>query len=155
MLDTTLCYIVHNGKFLMLHRIKKAVDVNKDKWVGIGGKFLPGETPEECARREIMEETGLTVDRMDYRGTVDFRCPGWPEERMHLFWIEKFSGTLKDCDEGVLEWIDQDQIDALPQWEGDRIFFRLLMEKAPFFHLNLDYEGDTLISAVLNGKKIK
>ncbi len=155
MLDTTLCYIVRDGKFLMLHRIKKKVDVNKDKWVGIGGKFLPGETPEECARREILEETGLSVGAMDYRGTVDFRCPGWPEERMHLFWIEEFSGTLKDCNEGVLEWIDQDQMDALPQWEGDRIFFRLLMEKAPFFHLKLDYEGDTLISAVLNGNKIK
>lgn len=155
MLDTTLCYIVRDGKFLMLHRIKKAVDVNKDKWVGIGGKFLPGETPEACARREILEETGLSVGAIDYRGTVDFRCPGWPEERMHLFWIEDFSGTLKDCDEGVLEWIDQDQMDALPQWEGDRIFFRLLMEKAPFFHLALDYEGDTLVSAVLNGTKIK
>lgn len=155
MLDTTLCYIVREGKFLMLHRIKKQVDVNKDKWVGIGGKFLPGETPEACARREILEETGLSVGAIDYRGTVDFRCPGWPEERMHLFWIEDFSGTLKDCDEGVLEWIDQDQMDALPQWEGDRIFFRLLMEKAPFFHLALDYEGDTLVSAVLNGTKIK
>ncbi len=155
MLHTTLCYLYREGKFLMLHRIKKEVDVNKDKWVGIGGKFLPDETPEHCARREILEETGLTVGALDYRGTVDFRCPGWPEERMHLFWTEDFQGELKPCDEGVLEWISQEKMEALPQWEGDRIFYQLLLEKAPFFHLSLDYRGEALVSAVLNGKKIK
>ena len=155
MLHTTLCYLVKDQKYLMLHRIKKQVDMNKDKWIGIGGKFLAGETPEECARREIREETGLIPLEMEYRGTVDFRCPGWPEERMHLFLVREFEGTLKECDEGVLEWISEEKMDALPQWEGDRIFFRLLKEKAPFFHLSLDYQGENLVSAVLNGEKIK
>lgn len=155
MLETTLCYLVQDEKYLMLHRIKKKVDVNKDKWIGIGGKFLPGETPEECARREIQEETGLQALSMEYRGTVDFRCTGWPEERMHLFWVDQFQGTLLECEEGELEWISEEKMDSLPQWEGDRIFFQLLKEKAPFFRMSLDYEGDRLIKAILNGKQIR
>ena len=145
MIETTLCYLEKDGAYLMLHRVKKERDVNKDKWIGVGGKSEAGETPHQCACREIWEETGLTAENLEYRGIVDFRCTGWPEERMHLFWSETFSGELKDCDEGTLEWIPKEQVYHLPLWEGDKIFLRLLEECAPFFHLDLTYEGDRLI----------
>ena len=146
MMETSLCYLEQDDCYLLLHRIKKEKDVNKDKWIGIGGKFLEGESPEECARREILEETGLNAKNLEYRGMVDFSCSGWPDERMHLFWTNSFGGDLKDCDEGALEWVPKAKMDALPQWEGDRIFLRLLEERAPFFHLELIYEGDRLVS---------
>ena len=145
MIETTLCYIEQDGCYLLLHRIKKKNDVNQDKWIGIGGKFMEGETPEECARREILEETGLSVDALEYRGVVDFYSDQWSDERMHLFWTDSFEGNLRDCDEGVLEWVEKSRMDALPQWEGDRIFLKLLKENAPFFHLELFYEGDRLV----------
>ena len=146
MMETSLCYLEQKDCYLLLHRIKKEKDVNKDKWIGIGGKFLEGESPEECARREILEETGLNAKNLEYRGMVDFSCTGWPDERMHLFWTNSFEGDLKDCDEGALEWVPKAKMDALPQWEGDRIFLKLLEERAPFFHLELIYEGDRLVS---------
>ena len=149
MKETTLCYLEQNGCYLMLHRIKKEKDVNKDKWIGVGGHLEEGETPEACARREIWEETGLTVHTVEYCGIVDFHCVGWPEERMHLFWSDSFSGTPKECDEGTLEWVPISQMDSLPQWEGDRLFLKLLQEKAPFFHLDLQYEGDKLVKHTL------
>ncbi|PWM38751.1 MAG: DNA mismatch repair protein MutT [Clostridiales bacterium] len=155
MIDTSLCYLEKNGCYLMLHRIKKEKDVNRDKWIGVGGKFLPGETPEECARRETLEETGLLLEAPEYRGVVDFHCKGWPSERMHLFWADRFSGKLRDCEEGILEWVPVAAVAALPQWEGDKIFLKLLEERAPFFSLILTYEGDRLLSAVLNGEKIR
>lgn len=145
MIETTLCYLEKDGCYLMLHRIKKEQDVNKDKWIGVGGKFLPGETPLQCACREILEETGLTVTAPEHRGIVDFTCTGWPDERMHLFWADRFSGTLKECEEGVLEWVPIEQVHQLPQWEGDRIFLKKLQESASFFHLKLSYEGDKLM----------
>lgn len=149
MIETTLCYLEQEGCYLMLHRIKKEKDVNKDKWIGVGGKLEPGETPEQCARREILEETGLTAGKLEYRGIVDFSCTGWPDERMHLYWCGCFSGTLKECDEGELEWVPIPRVQQLPQWEGDRIFLKLLAERAPFFHLSLKYEGDRLIEKKL------
>lgn len=154
MIETTLCYLEKDGAYLMLHRIKKEKDVNKDKWIGVGGKLEPGETSEQCARREILEETGLTAEALEYRGIVDFHCTGWPEERMHLYWSETFSGVPKECDEGTLEWVPKSKINELPQWEGDKIFLHLLEENAPFFYLDLTYEGDRLISAVLDGKEL-
>ncbi len=154
MIDTSLIYIEQEGCYLLLHRIKKKKDVNKDKWIGVGGKFLPGETPEACALRETQEETGLTLLDPQYRGIVDFKSTGWPEERMHLFWADRFTGALKDCEEGTLEWVPKEKVKELPQWEGDRIFLRLLEENAPFFHLELAYEGDTLVKAILNKKPL-
>jgi len=148
MIDTSLIYIEKDGCYLMLHRIKKERDVNKDKWVGVGGKFLPNETPLECALRETYEETGLTLIEPEYRGVVDFSCTGWPDERMHLFWADRFSGSLKDCEEGVLEWVPIRKVNHdLPQWEGDRLFLQKLQQNAPFFRMKLVYEGDRLIEA--------
>ena len=154
MIKTSLIYIEQDGCYLLLHRVKKEKDVNKDKWIGVGGKFLPGETPEQCALRETLEETGLTLIAPEYRGIVDFESVGWPAEQMHLFWADRFTGDLKDCQEGTLEWVPKEKVHELPQWEGDRIFLRLLEEKAPFFHLSLSYEGDNLVKAILNEKPL-
>ena len=154
LLQTTLCYLEHNDCYLMLHRVKKNHDVNHDKWIGVGGKFEPGETALDCALREVREETGLTMHAPHYRGMVDFFCPPWPAERMHLYTCTEFSGTMIDCDEGTLEWVPKDAVASLPIWAGDKIFFRLLAENAPFFHLELTYGGDRLTRAVLDGQTL-
>ena len=151
MKNTSLCYIERGGQYLMLHRVKKVNDENHDKWIGIGGKFEPGESPEECMQREVTEETGLTAREWRYRGIVTFVSDEWGTEYMHLFTCTGFTGTLRECDEGVLEWIDKRALLALPIWEGDKIFLRLLDEGEPFFSLKLNYRGDRLTAAVLNG----
>ena len=154
MINSTLCYIENDGKYLMLHRVKKENDVNKDKWVGIGGKFEDGESPEDCILREAKEETGLTLTSFKYRGIVTFVSDKWETEYMHLFTADGFSGELTECDEGVLEWIDKEKLDAIPKWEGDKIFLRLLDEEGPFFSLKLRYRGERLEEAVLDGKAL-
>ena len=151
MRNTTLVHLERDGKYLMLHRVKKDVDENRDKWVGIGGKFEEGESPEDCAVREVREETGLTMTRWSYRGIVTFVSDEWGTEYMHLFHSGDFSGEVKDCDEGVLEWVDKRALLSLPIWEGDRIFLRLLDTDRPFFSLKLRYQGDRLVEAVLDG----
>jgi 8-oxo-dGTP diphosphatase len=140
----------------MLHRVKKKKDINKDKWIGIGGKFLPGETPEMCLLREAMEETGLTLTQYRYRGIVTFLTEN-PEndQYMHLFTADGFTGELKVCDEGDLQWVSREFLDSLPKWEGDQIFLDLLWQDAPFFLLTLRYSGDKLVEAILDGKKIR
>ncbi|MCD8335599.1 MAG: 8-oxo-dGTP diphosphatase [Clostridiales bacterium] len=155
MLNTTLCYIEQNGCYLMLHRVKKKNDLNHDKWVGVGGKFEDGESPEECVCREALEETGLALIRPEYRGLVTFVSDRWETEYMHLFMAKEFSGALTDCDEGTLEWVPKERVGQLPLWEGDHIFLRLLDEAGPFFSLKLVYQGDTLVSAALNGEPIR
>ena len=156
MRNTTLCYIEQGRDYLMLHRVKKTVDENKDKWIGIGGKFEEGESPEDCLLREVREETGLTLKRWRYRGIVTFVSDQWGTEYMHLFTADAWEGRLRDdCDEGVLEWIDRERLLTLPIWEGDKIFLRLLDVDAPFFSLKLRYEGARLAEAVLNGKTIR
>ncbi len=152
---TSLCYIEQDEKYLMLHRIKKENDENKDKWIGIGGKFEEGESPEECAKREIKEETGLDIFDLRYRGIVTFVSDIYPTEYMHLFTCKDFKGDIKECDEGKLEWIKKSDLFALNLWEGDKIFLRLIDTDTPFFSLKLCYEGDNLVKAVLNGKVIK
>ena len=155
MRNTSLCYIERGGKYLMLHRVKKTVDENKDKWIGIGGKFEEGESPEDCVIREVSEETGLTLNSWCYRGIVTFVNTKCESEYMHLFTADGFEGEIRTCDEGELEWIDRKKLYDLTLWEGDKIFLRLLEnDDEPFFLLKLGYDGDELVSAVLNGTKI-
>ena len=154
MRNTTLCHIEKDGKYLMLHRIKKKNDLNQDKWVGIGGKFEDKESPEECNLRETFEETGLTLNSYKYCGIVTFVSDIWETEYMHIFHSDSFSGELKECDEGELCWVDIKEIYNLPIWEGDKIFLRLIEEKSSFFSLKLEYKGDMLVNAVLNGEKL-
>ena len=139
MKQTTLCYIEQDGCYLMLHRVKKENDENKDKWIGIGGKFEDKESPEDCVLREALEETGLTLDSYRYRGLVTFVSDRWPTEYMHLFHADGFHGELKTCDEGDLQWLPKEQLYSLPMWEGDRIFLDLLEQDVPFFSLKLVY----------------
>ena len=152
---TTLCYIEQDEKYLMLHRVKKEKDVNKDKWIGIGGHFEEGESPEECLLREAEEETGLTLTSWRFRGLGTFLAEGWPTEYMCLFTADGFEGTIKECSEGTLEWVDKTRLDQLNLWEGDKIFFRLLEENRPFFSLKLEYSGDRLIRWSLDGEEGK
>lgn len=155
MKNTTLCYIENErGDYLMLHRVKKENDCNRDKWIGVGGKFEDGESPEECVLRETLEETGLTLTDWRYRGIVTFVSDRRETEYMHLFTATGWTGRLHECDEGVLEWVSREQFRGLPQWEGDRIFLRLIEEDAPFFSLKLRYEGEHLAYAALNGKEL-
>lgn len=153
MLNTTLCYVLHGDQVLMLHRTKKEKDINKDKWIGIGGKFLPRETPDECLLREAYEETGLTLTRWQCRGVVTF-LSDVEDEYMYLFTADGFEGNLKECDEGDLQWVSREFLNSLPKWEGDEIFLKLLWENTPFFLLKLRYVGDKLQEAVLDGKRI-
>ena len=154
--NSTLCYITRGDDVLMLHRVKKKNDINKDKWIGIGGKFEAGETPDECLLREALEETGLTLTSWQCRGVVTFLTEN-PEdgEYMYLFTADGFEGELKECDEGDLQWISRNFLDQLPKWEGDHIFLDLLWANAPFFLLKLRYQGSSLVEAVLNGEKIR
>lgn len=139
----------------MLHRIRKKNDVNHDKWIGVGGKFEHGESPEECLLREVKEETGYTLTSWKYRGIITFVYGEDIVEYMSLYTADKYEGTQIDCDEGVLEWVDKDKISELNLWEGDRIFFRLLDERDDFFSLKLVYNTeDVLQQAVLDGKKL-
>ncbi len=153
MKNTSLCYIEKDGRYLMLHRVKKAQDENRDKWIGIGGKFEAGESPEDCMLREVLEETGLSLESWRFRGIVTFVSNEWGTEYMHLFTAHGFTGSLRDCDEGELEWVEKKRIPSLPIWEGDKIFLRLLDEGADFFSLKLCYRGDRLVRAVLNGRE--
>ena len=158
MVNTTLCYITRGDEVLMLHRVKKETDINKDKWIGVGGKFEGVESPDECLLREVYEETGLTLTSWKCRGVVTFLLEendGVFGEFMYLFTADGFEGELKECDEGELQWISWEFLDSLPKWEGDKIFLDLLQRDAPFFLLTLRYRGDRLTEAILDGKKIK
>ncbi|MBR2722550.1 MAG: 8-oxo-dGTP diphosphatase [Clostridia bacterium] len=156
MKQTTLCYLEQDGKYLMLHRTKKEHDENRDKWIGIGGKFEDRESPEDCMRREILEETGLCVEAFRYRGIVTFVSDRYPTEYMHLFTVTAWHGEQTECDEGELAWIDKSALLRLPMWEGDRIFLHLIDDPGtPFFSLKLTYRGDTLTEAVLDGALLK
>ena len=152
--NSTLCYVTRGNDVLMLHRVKKKNDINKDKWIGIGGKFEENESPDECLLREAMEETGLMLTSWQCRGIVTFLTETGFGEYMYLFTADGFEGQLKTCDEGDLQWVSRDFINQLPLWEGDPIFLKLLWEDAPFFLLKLRYEGSHLAEAVLNGKSL-
>ena len=154
-INSTLCYLERGDEYLMLHRVKKKHDVNHDKWIGVGGKFQEGESPEDCILRECREETGLTLTDYRYRCLVTFVSDQAPTEYMHLFTAAGWTGDPIECDEGELAWIRKAELLSLPMWEGDKIFLRLLEEDAPFFSLKLRYEGDRLTEAALNGKPLK
>ena len=154
-INSTLIYVERGDEYLMLHRTKKENDLNRDKWIGIGGKCEENESPEDCMLREAREETGLTLTSWRYRGIVTFLSDRWETEYMHLFTADGYSGTLRQCDEGDLAWIKKSELLKLKLWEGDKIFLRLLDSDEPFFSLKLKYEGDTLVLAVLNGKRLE
>ncbi len=152
---STLCYLERDGKYLMLHRTVKKHDVNKDKWIGVGGHFEEGESPEECVVREVKEETGFTITSFAYRGLVTFVSGDGVTEYMSLFTADGFEGEMTACDEGELEWVPVEKIQDLNLWEGDKIFFCLLKEQAPFFSLKLVYDGHGhLENAKLNGQDL-
>ena len=154
MKQTTLCYLERGDEYLMLHRTKKKNDENHDKWIGVGGKFEANESPEDCMRREIFEETGLTVTDYRYRGIVTFVSDIYETEYMHLFTVTDWTGEARECDEGELAWIKKQKLFDLTLWQGDRIFLELLQKDVPFFSLKLTYQGDELQEAVLNGKRM-
>ena len=154
MQPTTLCYIEKDDSYLLLHRISKKNDVNKDKWIGVGGKFEDKESPEECLLREVKEETGLTLTSYRLRGIVTFVSDRWVTEYMFLYTADGFEGKMAECDEGTLEWVKKKDMDKLKLWEGDKIFLKLIEEDAPFFSLKLSYEGDNLVYAALDGKEL-
>lgn len=152
---TTLCYIEQNNSYLMLHRIKKKEDMNQDKWLGVGGHFEEGESPEECLLREVKEETGLTLTSYKLRGVVTFVSDHYPDEYMFLYTADEYQGTMIDCAEGELLWVEKEKIGELSLWEGDRIFFELLNDNIPFFTLKLVYKGYGLSAASLNGTSME
>lgn len=157
-INSTLIYLENSkGEYLMLHRVKKKNDINHDKWIGVGGGFEYGESPEDCAIRETREETGLTLTDYRFRGIVTFDWKGADvTQYMHLFTAAGWVGELTDCDEGNLEWVPKEKVCELPIWEGDKIFFRLLEEERPFFSLKLSYDAENVLTrAVLDGKELE
>ena len=146
MKETTLCYLDNGSEYLMLHRNKKQNDVNGGKWIGVGGKFEPGESATDCMLREVREETGLSPTSYEYRGIVTFISDKWESEHMHLFTVTEWTGELIECDEGDLAFIKKEKLCDLPMWEGDKIFLDMLERKREFFRLTLTYQGDKLIS---------
>ena len=143
---TTLCYIENNDCYLMLHRTKKKKDVNKDKWIGVGGHAEGNETPQECLLREVKEETGLLLSSYKFRGLITFISDEYEAEMMCLFTADGYTGELITCDEGELEWVKKSDVPQLPTWEGDAQFLKLLLEdEKRFFAMKLRYEGERLV----------
>ena len=143
---TTLCYIENNDCYLMLHRTKKKKDVNKDKWIGVGGHAEGNETPQECLLREVKEETGLLLTSYKFRGLITFISDEYEAEMMCLFTADGYTGELITCDEGELEWVKKSDVPQLPTWEGDAQFLKFLLEdEKRFFAMKLRYEGERLV----------
>lgn len=145
MILSTVCYIEKDGKYLMLHRTKKENDINKDKWIGIGGKFETNESPEECVIREVLEETGLNLNSCKLKCIVTYVSTNWETEYMYVFTSNDFSGDLIECNEGDLQWIEKDKVINLNTWEGDKIFLNKIQKDNTFFTVKFNYDGDKLI----------
>lgn len=145
MILSTVCYIEKDGKYLMLHRTKKENDINKDKWIGIGGKFEANESPEECVIREVLEETGLNLNSCKLKCIVTYVSTNWETEYMYVFTSNNFSGDLIECNEGDLQWIEKDKVINLNTWEGDKIFLNKIQKDNTFFTVKFNYDGDKLI----------
>ena len=152
---TTLCYIERDDSYLKMHRVNKENDINKNKWIGVGGHFEESETPEECLLREVREETGLELTSWKLRGIITFSTDIYPTEYMFLYTADGYTGEMIECNEGNLEWVKKADVYDLPIWEGDKVFFKLLEEQEEFFSLKLRYEGDKLVETVLNGKELE
>lgn len=149
MFVSTLCYLEKEDKYLMLLRNKKKHDVNEGKWIGVGGKCEKGESPEECVIRETFEETGIKLESLKMRGVLTFSSEGWEDEYIFVYTSDKFSGTITDCNEGELRWIDKDKIMDLNLWDGDRIFLKIMLESDEFFSIKLSYKGDEIVDQKL------
>jgi 8-oxo-dGTP diphosphatase len=145
MILSTLCYIEKDGQYLMLHRTKKKNDLNKDKWLGIGGKFEEGESPEECIVRETREETGLILKDYKLHCIVTYVSTNWETEYMYVFTSKEFEGNLIECNEGDLQWVDKDKVACLNTWEGDKIFLNKIQNGDGFFTVKFEYDGDKLL----------
>ena len=146
---TTLCYIEQAGSYLMMHRVSKKEDANQGKWIGVGGHFREGESPEECLLREVKEETGLTLTSYRLRGIITFFSDEWGCEYMHLYTADGYEGELtekrmEDCGEGILKWIPKTEIFDLNLWEGDKLFLELLLKEDRMFSMKLQYRGEEL-----------
>lgn len=155
MRETTLCYLDNGREYLMLHRTKKQNDLNGGKWIGVGGKFEPGEDAVMCMKREVFEETGLTPTKYEYRGIVTFISDEWESEHMHLFTVTGWTGEMTECDEGELAFVPKSELYTLPMWEGDKMFLDMIAHDSDFFRMTLEYHGDTLIRAELDGEVIR
>ena len=154
MLMTTLCYIEKDDAYLMLHRTSKKNDINHDKWIGVGGKFKDGESPEECLLREVKEETGYTLTSWRFRGFLTFLADDYEQEFICLYTADGFTGEPHVCTEGQLEWVKKSRLPELNLWQGDRIFLRMLAEERPFFSMKLSYHGDELAECIVDGTPI-
>ena len=147
MKKTTLCYIEKDEKYLMLYRNKKEHDPNEGKWIGVGGKIEPGESPDECVAREVFEETSLKPEHFVYRGLIHFISDEWEDEDMYLYTAQGVDVSTDEdipCDEGTLKWIRKRDISSLNLWEGDRYFLELIAKDSPFFEMRLEYKGEKL-----------
>ena len=152
---TTLCYLEQDGKWLMMHRIKKEHDVNRDKWIGVGGHAEAYESPEDCLLREVEEETGLRLTSYRFRGLVTFVLLGEETQYMCLYTADRWEGKMAEtCREGVLEWVEKERVPSMNLWVGDLVFFRLLQLDYPFFSLKLTYDKDELAECVLDGRPL-
>lgn len=146
MILSTLCYIEKDNQYLMLHRTKKKNDINKDKWIGIGGKFEENESPEECITREVKEETGLHLKSYQLRCIVTYVSTNWETEYMYVFTSSEFKGNIIECNEGDLQWVDKNEVTKLNIWEGDKIFIEKIQKDNKFFTVKFEYDGDKLLS---------
>lgn len=163
MILTTLCYIENNDDYLVLHRVKRKVDVNEDKWVGVGGHFMDNECPFSCVKREVREETSLDIDSFKLRGVVTFISDCWETDYMFLYTASindelRASIDVNDynlCDEGNLRWVNKKELLTYNIWEGDKIFLELLESGKCGFDLKLTYRGNQLIEAMLDGIKLR
>ena len=145
MILSTLCYIEKDNQYLMLHRTKKKDDINKDKWIGIGGKFEKNESPEECVTREVKEETGLNLESYQLRCIVTYVSTNWETEYMYVFTSNEFTGDIIECNEGELQWINKNEVTKLNTWEGDKIFIEKMQRDSNFFTVKFEYDGDSLL----------
>lgn len=149
MILSTLCYIEKDNQYLMLHRTKKKNDINKDKWIGIGGKFEENESPEECIIREVKEETGLRLKSYQLRCIVTYVSTNWETEYMYVFTSDDFEGNIIECNEGDLQWVNKDEVTKLNTWEGDKIFIEKMQKDKNFFTVKFEYDGDKLLRYAL------